>query len=42
VQTAEHHDLPLARRPRAALFGLLAIVVLTALVLVMLAHQALA
>jgi hypothetical protein len=42
MQSAEHPDFPYARRPRAALYGLLAIVVLTALVLVMLAHQALA
>jgi len=42
VQSTEHHDLPVTRGPRAGLYGLLAILLLTALVLVMLAHQALA
>jgi hypothetical protein len=42
VQSTEQRELPVARGPRAGLYGLLAIIVLTALVLVMLAHQALA
>jgi hypothetical protein len=40
--TEQHQDLPVARGARVALYGLLAIVVLTALVLVMLAGQAMA
>jgi hypothetical protein len=42
VQSADHHDLPFTRGLRAGLYGLLAIMLLTALVLVMLAGQALA
>jgi hypothetical protein len=42
VQTTEHRELQHVGRPRAALYGLLGVIVLTAAVLVMLAHQALA
>ena len=42
MQSTEPRELRFTDRPRAGLYGLLAIVLLTALVLVMLAHQALA
>jgi hypothetical protein len=41
VQSTGHPEAPFSRT-RAGLYGLLAVVLLTALVLVMLAHQALA
>jgi hypothetical protein len=41
VQPTEHHDFPFGRA-RAGFYALLGVVLLTAVVLVMLAHQALA